>query len=209
MPEAQKPPVANQPPTQPHAQGGINLLPDVAEKEIKAGVYKRKVNVLALGALGAVGILIVGILLFQGALALEANNVKQQTIEAEDKILENQEVEIKARATKEKLDKIEELLKSAIPSSTFVDEIGKASATSEPISVTNLSLSDSGEAFVDGTAVSSEIFKQWVTNLTSTEAKKYFDKINAVALTGNPTEGYKFSFKLSFLTKGVYELDAK
>ena len=50
--------------TAPETSGGINLLPEVAEREIKAGVYKRKVNIVALGVLGLVGIVIVGILIF-------------------------------------------------------------------------------------------------------------------------------------------------
>lgn len=196
------------PPPKPVSEqvaGGINLLPEVAEKEIKSGVYKRKVNLVALGILVLVGVAIVGILVFQGILALQANSIKNQTAEAEDRILENQEVEIKARATKEKLDKAEELLKKAIPSSDFVAQISKSAATTEPIKVTSLDIAESGEALVGGTAVNSEVFKQWVANLTSSDSKKYFDKINTVSLTGNPTEGYLFSFKMSFLEKGVYK----
>ena len=195
--------------TAPETSGGINLLPEVAEREIKAGVYKRKVNIVALGVLGLVGIVIVGILIFQAALALQASNIKNKTSEAEDRIRQNQAVEIKTLATKEKLDKIEQLLTSAIPSSTFVAEVSKAGATATPIALTNLTISQSGEAFIDGTAVNSEIFKQWVANLTSEASQEYFAKVNVVSLTGNPTEGYKFSFKLSFLKKGVYQLDGQ
>ena len=88
------------------ASSGIDLLPAMAEREIRSGVYKRKANVITLVALGFIGVLIVGILIFQGALALEANSVKNKTADAETRIRENQEVEIKALATKEKLDKI-------------------------------------------------------------------------------------------------------
>ncbi len=189
--------------------GGINLLPEVAEKEIKAGVYKRKVNLAALVALGAIGIVIIGILVLQGALAIQANIVKDQTAQAENQIRQNQAVEIKAKATKEKLDKIEQLLTTAIPSSTFVTEVTKATAATPPVKITSLNISENGEAFVDGLAANSEAYKQWIANLTSDSSKDYFSKINAVSLTGNPSEGYKFSFKLTFLKKGVYQLDGQ
>lgn len=179
-------------------------MPQVAEKEIKAGVYKKKANLGALVILGLIGVVIVGILIFQGALAFQANNIKNQTEAAEERIANNQEVEIKALATKEKLDKIEQLLNSAIPSSTFVSEVSKSAATSNPIKLTNVTIDQNGEAFVDGIAANSEVFKQWVANLSSEASQEYFAKINAVSLTGNPSDGYKFSFKMTFLKKGVY-----
>src|SRR3990172_2249852 len=129
QPVPQKPQVVQEPP----APTGINLLPDVAEKEIKAGVYKRKVNIFSLVVLGLVGVVIVAILFFQGGLALKANSIKNKTAEAEDRIRQKQTIEIKALATKQKLDKIKQLLTSAIPSSPFVGEIAKDASTSQPI----------------------------------------------------------------------------
>lgn len=191
---------------QPEASG-INLLPEIAETEIKSGVYKRKVNLVALVVLGAIGVTIVVILILQGALALQANSIRNQTEAAEQEIQKNSLVEIKALATKEKLDKTQQLLEAAIPASTFVAEADKAAAASQ-IKLTGLSISQNGEAFVDGTASNSETFKQWVANLTGENGQEYFAKVNVVSLTGNPSEGYKFSIKLSFLKKGVYEPDA-
>lgn len=188
--------------TEPESSG-INLLPAIAEREIKSGVYRRKANVVALGVLGFIGVVIVVILVAQVWLALQANSIKNTTAEVEDRIRQKQSVEIKALATKEKLAKIKQLLTAAIPSSTFVSEITKDAATPQPIVLTNLTISQNGEAFVDGTAVSSEAFKQWVANLLSEASQESFAKINAVTLTGNPTDGYKFSFKLNFLKKGV------
>lgn len=213
----QKPPQAPTPPVVQSAKtaapqvpsGGINLIPEIAENEIKSGVYKRKVNVGALAALAIVGIVIIGILIFQGALALQANSIRNRTSKAESRIRQNQAVEIKALATKEKLDKVAKLLAEAIPASTFVEQISKATVASSPVVITNLTISQNGEAFVDGTVTNSEVFKQWVANLTSKESSEYFAKINAASLTGNPSEGYKFAFKLSFLKKGVYTPNAE
>lgn len=188
---------------------GINLLPEMAENEIKSGVYKKKINLFALILLGLVGLGFVGILIFQGALALQAGSIRRRSSDAEIRIQKNQIVEIKALATKEKLDKIEQLLTAAIPSSIFITEISKASATNQPIKVTSLSISQNGEAFVDGIAKDSNVLKQWVDNLTNQVAKEYFAKINSVTLTGNPSEGYRFSFKMTFLKKGVYEINGK
>ena len=204
-PAPQKPQVIQTQPT----SGGINLLPEVAEKEIKSGVYKRKANIVSLLILGFIGVAIVSILILQGVLALKANSIKNKTAEAEDRIREKQSIEIKALATKEKLDKIKQLLTEAIPSSTFIGEVAKDAATSQPVVLTNITISKNGEAFVDGTAVNSEMFKQWVANLTSESSQEYFNKISVASFTGNPTEGYKFSFKLSFLKKGVYSFNEK
>ena len=189
--------------------GGINLIPDIAEKEIKSGVYKKKTNLVSLIVLGVVAVVIVAILIFQGALALQANNVSNKIEDASTRINKNVQVEIKAQATKEKLDKAEELLASAIPSSTFVQQTVKAAATSQPITITSLSINASGEAVVDGQATNSEVLKQWVANLTAEASKEYFAKVSAVSLTGNPSEGYKFSFKMSFLKEGVYKVNGQ
>lgn len=201
-PAPQKPQVVQQPPAPVPA--GINLLPEVAEKEIKAGVYKRKANIASLVIIGFIGILIIGILVFQGGLALQANSIKNKTAEAESRIRKNQEFEIKALATKQKLDKIKQLLNSAVPSSEFVSRMVKDAETSQPIVVTGLNISQNGQAFVDGVAVNSEIFKEWVGNLTDEASQEFLGKINVISLTGSPSDGYKFSLKLEFLKKGVY-----
>ncbi len=200
-------PPASPTPPKPAAidQGGINLLPEIAENEIKAGVYNRKANKVALGVIAVVGVIVLILILIHGYLFVRANLIKSARAAAEQTIRDNAQIEIKALATKEKLDKIYKLLTTSLPTSSLVNQVDQAAATNPAIVVTGVSISSNGEAFIDGSASSSDVLKQWVTNLTSDAQKDYFDKINLASLSGNPSEGYKFSVKLSFLKKGVYK----
>ncbi|HSX57666.1 MAG TPA: hypothetical protein VLE47_00145 [Candidatus Saccharimonadales bacterium] len=209
-PQNTPPPQSPAPPPAPKAAepdepGGINLLPQITENEIKTGVYKRKINVVAIAVIGLIGVIILLILLVRGYLYVQSNLLENRRKEAVSSIQKNASVEVKAIATKEKLDKIYTLLTTTIPSSTLVDQIDKAALTSPTIAVTEVDISANGETFVGGSAKTSDVFKQWVGNLTNKAANDYFDKVNLVSFSGNPTDGYKFSIKLSFLKKGVYQ----
>lgn len=184
---------------------GINLLPQQTENEIKSGVYRRKINVTALVTLGVIGAIIVAIIAYQIFLKIRANDITARTEKAETKIQDNQDIEITNLALKEKVDKIEQILTSEIPTSVLIHQVGVDSATSTPIKITNITSSASGETFVDGTADNSAIFSQWIDNLTSDSSKEFFSKINLVSLNRSTEGNYKFSFKMTFLKKGVYQ----
>lgn len=185
-------------------EAGINLLPQLTEAEFKQGVYRRKINIVALASVGVVGIIVLALIGYQIYLKVSADDIQSRTTSAQQKITANQDVEISSLALKQKLDKIEQILTSEIPVSTLVEQVGLAAATSKPITITSLTSDSSGEVFVDGTASDSGIFNEWVNNLTSDNGQTYFAKINLITMTGI-SGSYKFSFKLSFLKHGVYQ----
>ncbi len=185
-------------------ESGINLLPEITEKEIKAGVYQKKVNIAAIGALFAVGIIILGLISYKVFLKVSADTVENKSHQAEERISKNSAIEITHLSLKEKLDKTQSILESEMPASILIDEVTKASLTSQPITLQGLSAQADGTVLVDGTAINSTIFKEWIDNLTNDNAADFFSKIKIVSLTGDPS-GYKFSFSLSFLKKGVYQ----
>ncbi len=187
-------------------EGGINLLPQLTEQEIKAGVYRRKINLAALGMLGAVGVIIVGLFGYQLFLTLRANNIADRTKKAENRIVNNRDVEIANKALAEKIKQAQNILTNEIPTSVLVDELSKAAATQDPIRLTGVTVSG-GDLIVEGIAVGanpSENFKAWIENLTSSNGKDYFAAINLATLTGSKAEGYRFSFTMKFLKKGIY-----
>jgi len=57
---------------------------------------------------------------------------------------------------------------------------------------------------VTGVATSSSIFSEWIENLTNANGQDFFDKIDLITLSGDPGN-YKFTFKMDFLKKGVYQ----
>lgn len=190
-------------------EGGINLLPQLTEQEIKSGVYRRKINLVALGSVGFVGIVIVALFAYQLFLTLRANSIEDRTGKATSKIVENRDTEILNRSLKEKVDQLQNILTSVVPTSTLIEQISLAAATPQPIKLTSISVIGNDEITVEGTAVGSDPstnLKTWIDNLTSDNGKDYFTKINMVSLTGNRFDGYKFNFTMKFIKKGIYEL---
>lgn len=193
------------------AQSGINFLPEVAEKEIAAGVYKRKINLVAIASLLVVGLVIFGLISYQLFLSTQANQLQKDTKKAEDRVSKNVKVEITSQALKEKLDKAEKFLKEQVPGSVAISETNDAAntdgdANSNPeIILKKLALSSDGKYNVTGFATNSGVFGDWVTKLTNANGQTFFAKINMINFTGSPSIGYNFDFTLDFIKRGVYQ----
>ena len=108
-------------------ESGINLLPEITEKEIKAGVYQKKANIAALGTLAVVGVLILGLISYEVFLKVNAQTVENKSQQAESRISKNSAIEISNLALKEKLDKIQSILQSEIPASVLTKSIANHS----------------------------------------------------------------------------------
>lgn len=190
-------------------EGGINLLPQLTENEIKAGVYRRKINIAALGFIGAVGLIVVSLFLYQLFLTFRAGVIEKRTNSATSKIVENRETEVLNRSLKEKVDQLQNILTTAVPTSTMIEQLDNAALNiPEPIRLTAISVASQNQITVEGRASGSnpsESLKGWIDNLTSSNGKDYFAKINMATLTGNNSEGYNFSFTMEFLKKGIYK----
>jgi hypothetical protein len=189
-------------------ESGINLLPEVTEKEIKAGVYRRKTVVVAIGSLVLIGVVIIALLSYQVYLSISANDIQARADKAITTINEplHSTLEISSLALKEKINKIQQTLESEIPTSTLIEQVQTAAtkAISPAIQISGISSSSDGTLTVDGAAAGSQVFSKWIDNLTDSAGVDYFAKINLVSLTGTPGN-YKFSFQMNFLKKGVYQ----
>ncbi|HEY4694373.1 MAG TPA: hypothetical protein VIH52_00145 [Candidatus Nanoarchaeia archaeon] len=181
---------------------GINLIPELTEKEIKSGVYRRKANLAAIGALASVGLIILLLIAYRGYLFIQARGIENRTSEVEKIVVSFREVEISTLTLKEKLTQIDKLLKESLPASEAVGEVIGAAGTSTPIAIKNLNISDTGEILVEGAAVTSEVFAEWVDKLTSGRGAQVFSKINLVSLVKNES-GFGFSIRADFTKRGV------
>src|SRR3990172_1971002 len=114
-------------------EGGINLLPQLTEKEIKAGVYRRKINIAALASVGLIGIIIVALFSYQLFLTFRANNIEERTNKATSQIVENKDTEILNRSLKEKVTQLQTILTSEIPTSILIDQISTATSSRDLI----------------------------------------------------------------------------
>lgn len=188
-------------------ESGINLLPEITEKEIKAGVYRRKTTLVAIGSLVVIGVVILALISYQVYLSVSANSIEASSKKAEAIITSHQSLEIRNLALKEKIDKIQQTLESEIPTSTLIDQVGIASSTniSPPITISGISTQPDGTLTVDGTAAGSQIFAQWIDNVTSNTGQDYFSKVKLITLTGSPGN-YKFVFQMNFIKRGVYQV---
>lgn len=186
-------------------ESGINLLPQLTEAELKKGVYRRKINMAAFVTLAIVGVIIILLFAYQIFLKLRADSIESQTQAATAKIHEFKDVEIVNLALKQKLDKITDYLTKEIPKSSLVEQVGNASVTNPAIKITNIQTDEKGKIIVEGTAVNSASFHDWIVNLTNDTGKDYFANIDMTSLSGDRANGYKFVFSMDFLKKGVYK----
>ncbi len=190
-------------------ESGINLLPQLTNKEVKAGVYRRKINIAALGLIGVVGLIIVALFAYQIFLTLLAGNVERRTEEATSKIVENRDTEILNRSLVEKAQQLQTILDSGVPTSSIVEQLDLAANNiPEPVKLKAISVIAKNQITVDGIAVGSnpsESLKTWIDNLTSISGQDYFTKISLSSLTGSKSEGYSFSFTMDFLKKGLFK----
>jgi len=177
---------------------GINLIPELSEREVKGQSNRRNVNLIAIGSLGVVGIIILVIILYQVYLALVANNVKDQSSQLQQKIGQLADVEISTLALKDKLSRINKILKNAFPASAAAGEV---LADGAPITISGVEMQDNQDVLVNGVAGSSDVLGAWLDNLS---ADKFFGHINLVSLVrDDKTPGYSFSILMNYTKKGL------
>jgi len=182
---------------------GINLLPEIAEVEVKKGVYRRKINIFALLVLAVLVTILLGFIFYWGYLGVRAKLLSDQTATAEKKILDQRAKEINQRALVDKLDMSKNFLTTALPYSVSIDKIigileGAATLTDNKFDSKNLDItgevSDSGK------------FSTLVDRLNDPALSGTFGTLVLNSLTKDVADKpYKFDISFKFLKEGTTE----
>jgi hypothetical protein len=182
---------------------GINLLPEIAEVEVKRGVYRRKINIFALLVLAVLVAILLGFILYWGYLGVRAKTLSDQTTAAEKKISEQTAKEINQRALVGKLDMGKNFLTTALPYSVSMDKIigiveGIANLTSNTFDSKNLEIA--------GEVSDTTKFSTLVDRLNDPALSGTFGTLVLNSLTkGAADNPYKFDINFKFLKEGTAE----
>ena len=179
----------------------INLIPQVAEAEIQKGVYKKKINLVAIGSLLIVGAVLIGLFSYQLFLSIQSKNLDALSSEKEKEILEKAPVEIKQRTFIDKLEAIktywEKNKSTASAFKKIIDLVNNGSVT-----LTKVDVNSAGEVTLAGNSAGSANLGNLFDSLTNSGAQVSLDKVVAtnVALAG-PV--YQFTIRLNYTKKGI------
>ena len=176
----------------------INLVPEIAEEEIKKGVYRQKSNVAALVSLVIVVAIILGLFGAQLLLLFLEKRTDSDTQKARDAISAQKDKDITRRSLVEKLTKAQEFLALRSPYSVGFGSLIKLAADSNLI-LKETKFEESGIVTVTGEAASSAELAKLITSLDAASFTKNFAEAQLVSLTGSSGKPYTITLDFRFL----------
>ncbi len=163
----------------------INLLPQIAEKEVQQGVYKRKVNVVAIVSLLVVASLTLALFGYQLVLSTQSRSLDSQSKQKEELIRAKFELEVKQRALVDKLDAISAYLDKNKSTAKAFKKIVEIANTGK-IKLSKVDVGSGGDIIVSGTTVNSTNLGTFIDNLVAEnpQAQVTLDKqvANSIAI---------------------------
>jgi len=178
----------------------INLVQEIAEEEIKKGVYKKKLNLATLVFVGTVLAIMLLFFVYWLVLAGSASLINSRTRDAESRILQENRKEITRRALVTKLDEANKLLKTSSPYSLSITKLLTLLNNSKA------TLSESGitgsEFRLVGSVRNSSGFKRLADDLNSPEMTEVFADVALTSLSSSGAS-YDFVIEARFLPTGL------
>lgn len=178
----------------------INLVPEIAEEEIKKGGYKRKSNIVAILSLLFIGAVIGGLFAVQLALYGWRVKVDSDTKNAESYILSEKEKDINRRSLVEKLKRAESFLNTRIPYSAGVEELINVFKETSVV-LKNVNFEKDDIVSISGEAANSADLDKLITSLISNKTAKTFSTVELVSLVGTKDKPYTFTIDFRFPPK--------
>lgn len=181
--------------------GSINLLPQIAEKEIKTGVYKQKVNIFSIAALLVVFAIVAGLFAYQLFLATRSSALDSNTETQRQIIRDNFETEIKQRALVDKLQAVKDQFDKNKSTSAMTQKVLDLLATGK-ISLSKVDVDYSGGVSVSGKSNSSAEVAKFIEATTDDLAKDTIEKVVATSIIfkeGN----YQFTIRFNYTKAGL------
>lgn len=184
---------------------GINLLPELTEREARKEVYKRKVNIVSIAVLLSVAVILVGLFAYQLFLQTSRSRAERESENLENQILDQKEKEIAQLALVDKLNQIDKLLNEGVPTASAVATVSDLASGSGGVSITSFKIKSDGDVLLAGTARNSRTLEKFFESLISKNIKATFDNIILINLSGERGKPYDFSIDMDFKPKGIIE----
>ena len=183
----------------------INLVPEIAEEEIKKGVYKRKGNLVAIVSLLVVIAITLGFFGVELLLFGWSEKIDSDTKTAKEEILDQKATDITHRSLVDKLQKAADFLSSRVSYtlgfSTLVDILENSDTV-----LKESDFASNGIVTVTGEAASStqlgKILEMFSTSST-------FSAARVSSLTGGAGKPYTFTVDFRFNKKGLAQEQKK
>lgn len=172
----------------------INLLPKIAEEELKKGVYRRRLSIFSSVILIVVLVLVIGIFAFRTYQVSLLNNLKKSSSAKESSILSDQFKEVILRTLNLKLNKIAAVLKTSPKYSEYISDL---SSLGGGVLITDIK--------IEGKTIDFSIFSPnsdslatFVNNLINSEiGGKKFKNVNLSSFSySSKDSAYKASLKM-------------
>ena len=179
----------------------INLVPEIAEAEIKKGVYKKKSNLAAVISLLFFGGLIALVFALQALLFIWGEKIERDTKGAEELILSQKEKDITRRALVDKLKKAESFLSTRIPYSAGLGELMAVFKDTNVI-LKDASFEEDNVVNISGQAANSADLDKLLNALVGGSAANAFGGLQLVTLSGNKDKPYTFTVDFRFPKPG-------
>src|SRR3989344_5806972 len=148
----------------------INLLPQIAEQEIQRGVYKKKINLVAIASLLFVGVVAVGLFSYQLFLSTQARSIEAKTKEKEAEISKKAETEIQQRALIDKLEAVRSYLEKNKSTAVAFKKIIELANTGS-ITLNKVEVNSSGTITIAGSSPTSTNLGSLFDRLTDAGAQ--------------------------------------
>ena len=182
---------------------GINLLPEISDKDTRTEVYKKKVNVIAITSLLAIALIFMGLFAYQLFLQTSRSRVEGESKEKQEQILTQQTKEISQRTLVDKVTEIDKLLGEAVPTASAVATISDVAKRSGDVVVVKLSVKSDGDVIFSGSTSSTLSIQKLFRNLIDTSILSTFANVSLESLSKEEDQPYSFTINLDFLPKGL------
>ena len=159
----------------------INLLPELVAEEKRKGVYKQKINVIALISLLVVGVIIVGFFAYQFGLSLFLKNINARIENAQSEILDSAGKEITHRALVEKLNIADSFISGRTSFSAGFEKL-LGVLNDSGIILKNSEFKKDGGVTITVNAATSDNIGKFVNAITASSLAKTFSEIMIVDL---------------------------
>jgi len=182
---------------------GINLLPEISDKDTRTEVYKKKVNVIAITSLLAIALIFMGLFAYQLFLQTSRSRVEGESKEKQEQILTQQTKEISQRTLVDKVTEIDKLLGEAVPTARAVATLSDIAKKSGDVLVVKLSVRSDGDVIFSGTTGSTTSIQKLFRNLIDTGILSTFANVSLESLSKEEDQPYNFTINLDFLPRGL------
>lgn len=172
----------------------INLLPKIAEAELKKGIYRKRVNLASIIVLITVLIIVSGVFTFRALRLNSLDTVKKSSATKESSILSMQVKEVMLRSISSKINRVVSVLNSSPKYSVYIEDLNSLGGG---VLFTDMKIEDKTITF-SALSPNSDSLTTFINNLLSPDlGGRKFKDVTLSSLSYSAKEGnYKIAVKM-------------